>query len=46
MKFTKVREFLAAIVAIVLIILLAAGIAAALGKRVPILSAIWDMTGL
>lgn len=46
MKVTKVREFIATIFVIVLIIALAAGIALALGKRVPILSNITDMLGL
>ena len=46
MKMTKIREFLAAVFVIILVILLAAGIAAAMGKRVPILSNITDMLGL
>jgi len=46
MKVTRIREFIATIFVIVLIIALAAGIALALGKRVPILSNITDMLGL
>ena len=46
MKMTKIREFLAAVFAIILVIVLAAGIAAAMGKRVPILSNITDVLGL
>jgi len=46
MKMTRIREFLAAVFAIILVIVLVAGIAAAMGKRVPILSNITDMLGL
>ena len=42
MKITKVREFMATIFVICLIIALAIGIMLALGKRVPIVS---DMLG-
>mgnify|MGYP000924423686 CR=1 FL=1 len=46
MKATKVREIAATVFVIVLVIALAAGIALAMGKRVPILSNITDMLGL
>ena len=46
MKMTRIRESLAAVFVIILVIVLAAGIAAAMGKRVPILSNITDMLGL
>lgn len=46
MKMTRIREFLAAVFVMILVIVLAAGIAAAMGKRVPILSSITDLLGL
>jgi len=46
MKMTRIREFLAAVFVIILVVVLAAGIAVAMGKRVPLLSNITDMLGL
>jgi len=45
MKATKVRDAIAAIAALILIVVLAAFVAAAMGKRIPVLSAITDMLG-
>lgn len=46
MRITKVREFIATIFVLVLVVLLACGAAIAMGKRVPILSSLTDMLGL
>jgi len=43
---TKIREYLAKLAALLLILALAAGAAMAFGKRVPILSDITDALGL
>ena len=45
MRATKLREIVAAIGALILIVVLAAFAAAAMGKRIPVLSSITDMFG-
>ena len=43
---TKISEYLAKLAALLLIVAFAAGVAMALGKRIPILSDITDALGL
>jgi len=45
-RVTRIREFLATLAALLLIVAFAAGVAMALGKRIPILSDITDALGL